>query len=291
MDNVRNAPDVHDAGDVPASDDPVGVPCWVDHVSRSSESARKFYSALLGWDYTGEGDTVGVVNDQLVCGIAEPVDELASVLPAYWHPYFRIDSFTEVAFRAPAEGDLLWGPKEYGDGLASVATLRDPAGATFSLWQPEALEGFAPGGPGAPVWFELVTRKSASVAEFYSAVFDCRPALIDGSGGPYRVLSRGGGELLAGVVIADVEPYWRVYFQVDDLDEMAQAVEELGGSIESDVVDVPIGRTILARDSMGALFGILQPWTGNAADTRATPPSVGATETDDNAGYPTGLSL
>ncbi|MYR06594.1 hypothetical protein GTV32_09845 [Gordonia sp. SID5947] len=264
-----------------------GIPCWVDLTTRQSERTQAFYQELFGWTFEA-GGTIGVLDGEPTCGVLE-IPEDARELPAHWFPYFRVNSFDHLAADPPTDGDVIWGPETYGQRLATVAAVVDPHGAGFGLWESMGLSGFAGGRRHAPAWFELSTRHPADIAKFYCQLFDCFPDSISAAGSAaYRVFARP-DVLLAGVVASDTEPYWRVYFQVDDLSSSLIHAKALGATQLAERVDLPIGGTALLRDPVGALFGLIEPFREELGpmDTEAT--SMGAT--DDNAGYPTTLSL
>ncbi len=262
------------------------LPCWVDLTTSQGNRARDFYQRLFGWTFEANG-TIGMVDGSPVCGLLE-LEDKAELVPSHWFPYFLMESFERLADTPPAEGELLWGPEAYGDALASVATVVDPGGAGFGLWEPGRLRGFMTGQTSCPAWFELVTPSSAQVARFYCGLFDCIPDTIAGTRGPYRVFTRP-GVMLAGVVVADVKPYWRVYFEVENLSESVEQAERLDATRLAETLDLPIGRTTLLRDPVGALFGLIEP-TREPRISSAPSASANATD-DDNAGFPVTLSL
>jgi predicted enzyme related to lactoylglutathione lyase len=52
-------------------------------------------------------------------------------------------------------------------------------------------------------------------------------------------------------------PSWTIYFKVDDADQSAERIKQLGGQILNGPMDVPGGdRVAQAMDPQGAAFGI-----------------------------------
>ena len=100
---------------------------------------------------------------------------------------------------------------------------------------------------------------------FYETVFGwrTRPEASGGEGFPYRVNDSGSGGLcgigelssLAGDGRASA---WRVYFRVEDLNDAAARVPELGGRVLSGPQDSPYGRMLEVADPDGARFMILE---------------------------------
>jgi predicted enzyme related to lactoylglutathione lyase len=57
----------------------------------------------------------------------------------------------------------------------------------------------------------------------------------------------------------DSPTYWSVYFNVEDADDCAERVVELGGSVVVEPQDSPAGRFAYLSDPQGAQFAIIQP--------------------------------
>ena len=140
------------------------------------------------------------------------------------------------------------------------------------------------------MWFELVTPRTATVAPFYSELFDCAPSALGTRQAPYRVFARE-ATLLAGAVAADTSPYWRVYFGTTDVEAAITQAQSLGGQQVADIVDGPLGRMALIRDPLGALFGLLEPAGPGSAEPANRASSASEATDSDNAGYPTTLTL
>jgi predicted enzyme related to lactoylglutathione lyase len=58
---------------------------------------------------------------------------------------------------------------------------------------------------------------------------------------------------------ATVNPHFRIYFAVDNCDEAAQQVMQLGGAVLRPPQDMPYGRHADVADPQGAAFSIITP--------------------------------
>lgn len=114
---------------------------------------------------------------------------------------------------------------------------------------------------GSPIWFELATADAEASGAFYGPLFgweavDCVM--------PGYHLARQGADVVAGLMVPDDDqcgpPAWTIYFEVDDTDAIAAAVEAAGGQVLMPPQDVPgTGRFAVLADPQGASFGILHP--------------------------------
>jgi predicted enzyme related to lactoylglutathione lyase len=109
------------------------------------------------------------------------------------------------------------------------------------------------------VHFEIGSKDSAALAEFYSSVFGwsfaplgVAQALVGGAeGGPTGMLNALGHP---------PETYVMVYIQTDDLGAAITRVTEAGGSKVVGPVPLPDGRRFAwVRDTAGNVIGLLSP--------------------------------
>lgn len=133
------------------------------------------------------------------------------------------------------------------------------------MWQAAEHLGTALAGtPGTPVWNELVTRETASVAKFYQAVFGFETEAVVSADFDYQTLHLQGRPVAAlhGVghgLPRDRGPHWMTYFQVADTDEAAARVVELGGHVLQPPREASSGRLATVADPEGAVFTIVRP--------------------------------
>ncbi|MGN9774749.1 VOC family protein [Micromonospora sp. H33] len=245
---------------------PPGTPCWTDLATPDLTDARRFYPELFGW--TGQiapepeagGYTVFLLDGRAVAGAGPPA--IPDQVPI-WSVYVATDDADLVAGRVErAGGQVVVPPFEVFD-RGRMAVFSDPAGATFSVWQPLAM----PGGevfdvPGAMSWTELVTPDPEGAKVFYELVFGWHP---DGppTGSAAHTGWRLGTRIVAGMTVplgdfpSDAPAYWSVYFGVTDADAAAARAAALGGSILVPPREIPAGRYTALRDPQGALFNAI----------------------------------
>jgi len=144
-------------------------------------------------------------------------------------------------------------------GFARLATLRDPEGAQFGLWQPSGHQGAeVTEEVGSLWWIEVLTNNVAVARAFYCGLFGW--TAVETSFAPfdlYVVFLRGdvqeGGLLPIGEGW-ELSPRWNSIFSVDDCDAMIDRACSLGGSTGF-VHTVPkAGRGGSICDSGGAMF-------------------------------------
>lgn len=242
-----------------------GTPCWASLLVRELGSSQEFYHELFGWEFhTGPrqpGPYVRALADgHEVAGLGEIVPERQ--LHVAWLPFMASDDADATAgLIRERGGTVAVGPLD-AENAGRMAIAADTAGATFGVWQP----AWQPGSlnpataqvPGAPVWYELITRDSSVAGTFYPAVFGYEA----GDGEDYVTL-RVNGAPVAGIqgvgpyLPRDRGPYWKTYFAVDDTDATAEHIVELGGTIVHLPADTPHGRVATAADRDGAQFSVI----------------------------------
>ncbi len=130
-----------------------------------------------------------------------------------------------------------------------------------------AAEGFAGPSHGSFCWTEIATSDAKKCMDFYTNVFGWKfqmnEAVSDGFA--YNEYSTGGDypagglyELTPGMFGEGVPlppPHFMTYIAVDDVDENAKLVTELGGTVVKEPDDIPnTGRFAILQDPTGAMF-------------------------------------
>jgi predicted enzyme related to lactoylglutathione lyase len=125
---------------------PNGHFCWVDLAASDASAARGFYGDLFGW--TAESKRLqGGVYSRFVLGnrgVASVYQlrerHLAHGVPSHWTPYVSVADARASAERAEALGGaVIVDPFEVA-GVARIALIQDPIGASFGLWEEAAAE-------------------------------------------------------------------------------------------------------------------------------------------------------
>ena len=244
---------------------PNGTPCWIDYGVPDVDAAKTFYSAVLGWSYTGGDPEYGgyltcVINDKLAAGLAPQQDPST---PPRWTTYFATDDIGAAANRVTgAGGAVIFGPMEVGPmGQTAIAT--DPEGHPFGLWQAGQHIGVRIyNEPGALVWNEAAVDDVPAARTFYSAVFGFRFDEVEGAGG-YATFATDAGPLggLGGYQPGAAKG-WTACFSVGSADDAVAAVQEHGGKVTMPAQDMPYGRFAVVEDPWGAAFSVMQELSG-----------------------------
>lgn len=260
-----------------------GAPAWASLMAHGLKTSQDFYHELFGWEFSEGPQQLGpyvraVADGHEVAGLGEKAS--GRQLPVAWLPYMAsADADRTAALVRDMGGTVAVGPLD-AERAGRMAIASDPAGAGFGVWQDASYPGLgiAPEGlPGAPVWFELITREPRAAVRFYEAVFGYDVEAVDptadgadGSGG-----SGGSGEdahltlSLDGTPVAGVHgagdalplsqgPHWRTYFSVEDPDATVRRAAELGGRVLRPPRDSPYGRLAGLADPEGARFSVIR---------------------------------
>jgi hypothetical protein len=147
--------------------------------------------------------------------------------------------------------------------LGTQTVLVDPTGAGLGAWQPGTFPGFTVlNEPGAPSWFELLTRDHAGAVDFYRSVFHWETNVV-GDTDEFRYTTMQDPDSdweLAGIGDArsflpeGTPAHWSIYWEVADADAAVARVGELGGSVVLGVSETPYGRLATVTDPAGAEF-------------------------------------
>ncbi|MFD4032375.1 VOC family protein [Streptomyces sp. NPDC058637] len=244
-----------------------GAPCWVSLIVHGLTATQDFYGRLFGWEFRPGPEQLGpyvraMLRGKEVAGIGQlPPDRH---LPIAWTTYLATEDAdaTAEAIRS-CGGTVAVGPIDAGRA-GRLAIASDPGGAVFGIWQAAEHLGTAlAGAPGTPVWNELVTRETSSVAKFYQAVFGFEAEAVVSADFDYQTLHLEGRPVAAlhGVGHAlprDRGPHWMTYFEVSDTDEAAAHVVELGGHVVQPPRDASSGRLATVADPEGAVFTMVR---------------------------------
>lgn len=121
---------------------------------------------------------------------------------------------------------------------------------------------------GEPYWFEVTTPDVPVSARFYENLFGWTTQDLGEESGHYTMASLAGRHVAAITPCQDNgEPWWNVYFKVDDARQVARTVERNGGALLLGPMDVFDQCTIaVCQAPDGAVFGISQPKAHQGAE-------------------------
>ncbi len=122
---------------------------------------------------------------------------------------------------------------------------------------------------GTFVWNHLVTPDQKASGTFFSKLLGWTLKELDaGPLGVYSLFQKHGRDV-AGMMNPTVDytrklgARWYAYIAVDDVDECARRVPQLGGEVIVPPHDVPgVGRACLVADPMGAAITLVSGWSG-----------------------------
>lgn len=250
-----------------------GEPVWVELSTAQPEVAERFYSQLLGWDVRHESLAGGVyrmcsVDGRDVAGISE-ADQLHGGRPHGWITYFAVEDIDEKARQAVELGGDLLMPPRYLPAAGTGATVQDPYGAVFGLYQGEARMGVELlNSVGALCWNELDTGSPDGSIAYYQTLFgflvEHQDSMTDR---PYAVFTLGDVPV-AGVLALDDEwpnpmpSRWITYLSVASIRDALDTVVALGGTPTVGPFETPHGPLHLVRDPEGNAICLLQLESG-----------------------------
>lgn len=242
-----------------------GTPCWIDYGAADIEAARRFYSAVLDWEYTGGepeygGYLTATTKGEAAAGLAPQMDPSD---PPRWTTYFAADDADATAGRIrDAGGTLVVEPMDVGP-MGRMVIARDPQGNPFGLWQSGQHTGVRIfNEPGALVWNEAAVDDPEAARAFYGAVFGFRFEEVPGADG-YTVFVTGDRPLggLGGHQPGSPKG-WTACFSVASADDAAAAVTAGGGKVVTAPMDTPFGRFAVLEDPWRAPFSVMQELSG-----------------------------
>ncbi|MFJ2114515.1 MULTISPECIES: VOC family protein [unclassified Streptomyces] len=247
-----------------------GTPCWVSLMVHGLAATEEFYGTLFGWEFEPGPQQLGpyvrgLLNGKEIAGIGQlPPDRH---LPIAWMTYLATDNadLTAETIRS-CGGTVGVGPLDAAEA-GRMAIASDPAGSVFGIWQAAAHTGTAVAGAhGTPVWNELITRETSTVGKFYEALFGYEVEAVVSADFDFLTLCLEGRPVasLHGVGRAlgrDRGSHWMTYFEVNDVDDAAQLVTELGGHVVQPPREGANGRRATVADPEGAVFSIVRTAT------------------------------
>lgn len=265
---------------------PHGVTCWIDTEQADLDAASQFYRGLFGWSLTVVTPVgaplpylIAALDGHDVCGIAAAPPSNG---PAKWNTYVAVDDADATAADVPAHGGTVLSPPVDAGPGGRTATVSDPFGAEFRLWQARQRLGAQHiNAPGGWNFSDLYTPDREAAMAFYTPLFGWRAVDMEQDAGTMLQVPGYGDHLAATVdpdiyerqafapagfadvigglsVTTDGEPAgWHVVFAVADRDASAATAERLGASVLASVDDVWTKNAVI-RDPQGAEFTVSQ---------------------------------
>jgi len=249
--------------------------CWFELATTDQNAAKKFYSAVFGWDINDnpmgpdEVYTIFKLNGaDAAAAYGMRPDQRAQGVPPHWMPYIFTKSADQAAARAAELGGTVLAPPFDVMDNGRMSVLQDPTGATFCVWQPNKTAGTGiTGVHGTAVWADLSTPDQVRGAKFYSDLFGWKMVAGDSMkpaapGTYFHIVN--GKNMVGGVPPAEhrapgVPPHWLLYYQVNDCDGTIAKVKSLGGRVVAPPMTMEnVRKFAVLSDAQGAVFAIVQ---------------------------------
>jgi uncharacterized protein len=114
--------------------------CWADLFTTEREIGKKFYSALLGWNFVpgagkDESTYLHIMNGEQMIGGLAPAEFMRPGVPPHWRIYYQVADCAEATKKATGLGAMLYVPPMTIEGAGVMSVLADPQGAVFALFQ------------------------------------------------------------------------------------------------------------------------------------------------------------
>jgi uncharacterized protein len=265
-----------------ASASPEAVPrgrfVWYDLMTTDPAAAQDFYTKLVGWTMTpfeGQPYSMWTTAAGPIGGVMQLPEEAQSQgAPSHWLPYVAVASVDRTVEAAQGLGATVYVPPKEIPNVGRFAVLGDPQGATFAVFTTSSSDWTGTDNPTAGTfsWHELMTSDYEKAFDFYQELFGWeKTAAMDmgENGGMYQMFGRAGAAplpsgdpaMLGGMMNKPADmpmpPAWILYVMLDDVDDAAERVKQLGGQLVFGPMEVPGGdRVATAIDPQGALFGM-----------------------------------
>lgn len=238
-----------------------GTFCWADLATHDVPAVKKFYAAVLGWEFEdvrrdGREYAIGTMRGKAVAGIVKRTSE--PFMPQ-WLNYVAVADVDATVTQAEKLGARVIVKANELLDFARVAYIQDPSLAVVGLWQSKARQGAElVREPAAVCWNELRTRNTDAATEFYSKLLGWGVSATP----DYTMFTA--GPPLAGMLTMPREiplfipAHWLAYFAVADVDLTLETAKKAGGKIMSPPMDIPnIGRIAAIGDTAGTVFAVM----------------------------------
>jgi uncharacterized protein len=250
---------------------PPGEFCWLELATIDQNAAKKFYSALFGWNVNdfpmGPGDeyTIFRVDGRdVAAGFTLRPDQKERGVPPHWLIYIAVENADQSAAKASSLGGKVLAPAFDAMEAGRMAVIQDPTGAVFCLWQAKGNTGLGiTGDSGTFCWADLITPDPERARQFYSGLFGWQ--LTTGEHDPSGYLHIKNGEKFIGGIPPtrhqgpNSVPHWLSYFYVADVDDATKKAQGLGAMIYAPPMTIEgAGRMSIVGDPQGAAFALFK---------------------------------
>lgn len=229
--------------------------------SSDAAAAVRFYSDLLGWQTRSlASGSVTLMRDQVgdvaVIYAQTPQARTAGVAP-HWSPFIAVADVGLAQAAAVSLGAVALRSPFDAAGAGLIAPVRDPVGATVSLWEPSpALRVTREGDEEeGHCWHELVTEDPDRARAFYAGLLGWSFRADGGGATKITFAGRAIGAIREPATSEVGISGWIPGFPVRDLERLTRRAEQLGARR----LDGPRShRAANLADPQGAGFGLIE---------------------------------
>jgi hypothetical protein len=238
-------------------------------MTTDTKAAEEFYDNVIGWTSEPFGQSPQPYTQfkrsggAAVAGLMERPADMN--MPPFWSMYIAVPALEEAVAQITRLGGSELSDVINVPTVGRLQMLKDPQGAAFYIIQPEPRDNPPDRDPevGEASWIELLTTDAPAAMEFYQQIFGWQPteAMDMGEMGKYQMFNRPvgmiGGMMNKPPAMANVPPYWAIYFLVPDINAAVDRIKANGGQILNGPMEVPGGDWIVnAMDPQGAMFSL-----------------------------------
>jgi predicted enzyme related to lactoylglutathione lyase len=243
---------------------------WLELGTSDQNAAKQFYGSLLGWqieDYPMGPDGVYTMfkidgKDVAAC---YSLTQVAPGVPPHWGIYIAVEDADKTAARAAELGGKILRPGSDVSEYGRMATVQDPTGATFFVWQTKTHIGTGIAGVnGTLCWADLNTPDREHAKIFYEGLFGWRLTPGEGKDPSDYLHIMNGEDFIGGIPPARAHnphapAHWLLYFQVADCATSTAKAKELGASVWVQPMNIEgAGQFSVVSDPQGAAFALFQ---------------------------------
>jgi uncharacterized protein len=241
---------------------------WYELMTTDVAAAKTFYAKVVGWG-AQEASAPGLpyivfsAGKAPIGGLMDLPEEARKMgATPRWMGYVGVDDVDAAADRLRRLGGAVYVPPT-DSNIGRISVVADPQTATLALVEglkPTQQKPAEPGKPGRVGWHELLATDREKAFGFYGDLLGWQKADAEfGSTEAYQLFSAG-DEMIGGMFNKrpqEAVPFWLYYFNVGDIDEAAERVENAGGQIFEGPIELPDGDWIArCRDPQGAAFAL-----------------------------------
>jgi predicted enzyme related to lactoylglutathione lyase len=247
----------------------LGRHVWSELMTTDVKSADAFYEKVVGWT-TKKSANPGMEYYEFrrpdgvsVGGLMERPKDMN--MPPFWSMYIAVPNLEEGIGQVKRLGGSEMSGVVDVPTVGRMEMVRDPQGACFYVIQLANPGNSVDQDPGVgdASWLELMTTDAPAAMKFYEELFHWQPteAMDMGADGKYQMFNRGsrmiGGMMKKPAMLAQMPPFWGIYFSVPDIDSAVERIKANGGTIMNGPMEVPGGDKIVnALDPQGAGFSL-----------------------------------